>query len=209
MKKSLIVVLLLSVSLFALNLSARNVAGIKVGANIANVVGDDVDTDTFDPTIGGFVGFFVTAEINPFFAIQPELNFSQKGTQITGYDYNNLGTLDDLRYYRYYTEIPLLFKLQIPSEMSTVSIYAGPYIAFLAKETVAFGEDEVEVPAEYSDTKSVDYGVIFGFGMDFSVNENEVFTFDVRYAKGLERTAANMEQYNSAISVLVGYGWAY
>ena len=195
-------------SLVTLDLSARGLAGVKVGANITNFVIDDGYDNEMDPTVGGFVGFFFTSEITPNFAIQPELNISQKGAQESNVTIDFV--TDDLKYFRYYLEIPLLFKLQFPSEVSTFSIYAGPYIAFLTKETLEFGGEEEDISG-YTTTKDTDYGFIVGASLDFNMNEMEAFTIDFRYAMGAVSTNSNLpyNPKNSAFSILVGYGWAY
>jgi len=85
-----------------------------------------------------------------------------------------------------YIEIPLLLKLIIPIEGSSVhpAIFAGPAVGFntTAKGKVEYAGESYEDDLE--DIKSTDFGLVFGGGVGFPVGNNEL-GFDVRYILGL------------------------
>ncbi len=99
--------------------------GIKAGTNISNVY--DTNGENFVATGKfGFVGGgFVTVPFGEYFAVQPELLFSQKGFSgigtLLGSNYNYEKTINFL-------DIPILFTF---SPIKYISVVFGPQFSFL------------------------------------------------------------------------------
>ncbi|MBN1212907.1 MAG: PorT family protein [candidate division Zixibacteria bacterium] len=214
MKKLLLVlavVLLFAISGFAqtegTGLTAK---GIKLGVNLSKATGGDVDESDMKLGFGG--GAFVEYSFNPQFAVQPELLFMMKGDKVTvgDKDYKNKLT---------YIEVPVLLKFKPTMEGNFKPvIFAGPAIGLLMSakswdidttQTPPVIEDDVDVK---DNMKSIDFGIAFGAGFMYMMQNGGGITFDVRYTMGLakvpdpeEGDAPDMK--NTNISFMVGYSF--
>ena len=223
-----ILLLMFSTAVFAQGITAK---GIKGGLNLANWTGDDADFD-FDGGYGnkkmrtGFVfGGFITYEMNEMFSLQPELLFTMKGAK---YEDEYTEEEDNYEYYEKteismncnYLEIPVLAKLKIPMEGNIKpNVFLGPALSIALSTTydVDFEYKEYEdgqlvdeesgsVDADIEFIKDVDFGLVFGAGVDFGK-----ITVDARYNMGLSSIADEDEDdvkiKNSVISIMLGYAF--
>lgn len=151
--------------------------GIKGGVNFSNFYSDEVDDQ--DLRIGFQGGLFFKAGITDFFAIQPEVLFTQKGAT-TKYDNFATGEAEFTNKLNY-LEIPVMGVINITDNFN---VHAGPYFAYLLSASVEneaenddfnFAEDLNE-----GDFERVDYGVGIGAGFEF-----ETLRFGARYNYGL------------------------
>jgi hypothetical protein len=205
MKK--ILTLLFVLSLFSIMSFAQMQAGLKAGLNIANLSGDDIDSP--DSKTGFAGGAFFTYQFSPMFAIQPEVYYSMKGAT-DKMDFN--GATVDLTYTLDYIEIPVLFKLLIPLQGSSIkpSIFAGPSLGIntTAKIKAEYqGESEEE---DIEDVKSTDLGLQFGGGIGFPVGKGELGV-DIRYILGLstiDDSAEEADVKNNVINVNLYYAFS-
>ncbi len=182
--------------------SAQIKLGAKAGVNIADIGGSDADSLGSTETKAGFIGGgFAEFMIGNMFAIQPELLYSQKGVKETGGDKIKID----------YVEVPLLLKVNIPIEGSTVhpNVYVGPAVAFKASckvEESGVTEDCDTVGALITST---DFGVAFGGGVSFDVGGAEVGV-DVRYTLGLRTVDDEDDPFdikNQVISIMGTVGF--
>src|SRR5690606_8239026 len=99
-------------------------AGIKGGLNLSNLYVENPHDD--DARLGWHAGVYGQLFASEAFAIQPEANFSTKGTGVTRID-NNSARFDS-KFKLHYIDIPVLavFKLGRFAE-----IHAGAYWAYL------------------------------------------------------------------------------
>lgn len=205
MKK--ILALLFVLCLFSTMSFAQMQAGLKAGLNIANLSGDDIDSP--DSKTGFAGGAFFTYQFSPMFAIQPEVYYSMKGAT-DKMDFN--GATVDLTYTLDYIEIPVLFKLLIPLQGSSIkpAIFAGPSFGIntTAKIKAEYqGESEEE---DIEDVKSTDFGLQFGGGIGFPVGKGELGV-DIRYILGLstiDDSAEEADVKNNVINVNLYYGFS-
>ncbi|MBP1224741.1 porin family protein [Flavobacterium sp. 1355] len=187
-----------AVMAFAFSNAQETKFGVKGGLNIANLGGDVEDTSS---KIGFHVGGFAEFKISDKFAIQPELLFSTQGAKT---EWSDEGVRVEEKLNLSYLNIPVMAKFYVAEKFS---LEAGPQIGFLlsAKSKVEAGDfsDEVDVKDAY---ESIDFGVNFGAGYDFTEN----LSAGVRYNLGLSNIAKtedgeDFKMNNSVFSVSVGY----
>ncbi|MDR7211350.1 porin family protein [Flavobacterium piscis] len=170
--------------------------GVKGGLNIANFGGDAEDTKSL---VGFHVGGFAEIKLSDKFAIQPELLYSAQGAKE---EYSELGETVEVTQNLGYLNIPVMAKYYVAKGFS---LEAGPQIGFLlnAKFKAEYqGESEDE--SNKDDFKSVDFGVNFGAGYDFTEN----LSVGLRYNLGLSNIYEDSGDYklnNNVFSISVGY----
>lgn len=166
--------------------------GAKGGLNFASITNDNIDTRT-GFLIGGFAKFGIP---DSRLSIQPEIFYSQQG----GKSGDNEIRLD-------YLKVPVLFKYSLTSQgTASPNIFAGPYagLRLVAEQEgaaggfIGGGTTNIE-----NETESVDYGFVFGAGIDIDVG-NSIFTMDARYSPGLADVFNNQSGKHSVISVTFG-----
>ena len=112
-----------------------------------------------------------------------------------------------------YVEVPVLLKLIIPVEGSSIkpSIFAGPSLGFNTTAKVKGESGNASAEEDIKDyTKSTEFSLAFGGGIGFNVGHNEL-GFDVRYVLGLTTTddspGTDAEVKNTVISINVYWGF--
>ena len=178
--------------------------GVKGGLNLANLSGDELVDNSMK--IGFAGGVFMCYSFTEIFAIQPELLFSMKGAKWGKND-------EDLALN--YFEIPLLFKVNLPTEgKMKPSLYAGPVLGILMSAKYN-DKDEKEL------WKSTDIGIIAGAGLGYQI-EKGMFSFEFRYEVSMSANddfdnvklstlglTKSPEIRNNVMSLFVGYGFSF
>lgn len=137
-------------------------AGIKGGVNLSNLIIEEPhDRHT---RFGFHVGVYGQLFANEGFAIQPEINYSTKGNEVS----SNFGIIDhETKFNLHYIDVPVLavFKLG-----DAVEIHAGPYWAYLVGANIDtdgdLGDDFRELDRDNFD--KWDYGLAGGIGFNFN-----------------------------------------
>ena len=105
-------------------------------------------------------GASVEIPFSTYFAIQPELSFSQLGWKVDEPLYLDSLTLNSPKYNLNYISLPILVKFKVPPTVRNgngLALYAGPQIGYLASATLT------------SDNASGSQSIKDGFGsFDFS-----------------------------------------
>lgn len=181
MKKVLLTVLF-AVSLFSIN--AQSVKfGIKAGANFATVKGDNVGSN-IDSRTGFHAGGVAELKLTDKFSIQPELLFSQLGSQS-----------GDNKVRLNYISLPVMAKYYL---IEGLSIEAGPQASLLI-------DDKIELASGVApnvDWEDFEFGLNIGAGYTFN---NGLF-LQTRYAFGLtsiQESSNNTK--NGSFQVSLGY----
>ena len=183
--------------------------GAKVGLNVATLNGDLEDAKSL---IGAHLGGFVEIKINEKFAFQPELLYSMQGAKSEysesepDYSYS-----EEAKYKLGYLNVPLMAKYFATDKLF---IEAGPQIGFLmsAKNEFKFSEtfmgdtESASGDVDIKDNlKSIDFGLNFGLGYEFTEN---VFA-SARYNVGLsdinDVQGSDMKIQNGVLQFSVGY----
>lgn len=194
-------------------------AGMKAGLNIANTVGSDAGGE--ESRTGMIGGGFVSINFSKWFAIQPELLYTQKGSKSTStrvflFGADTLTQRGTFTSKLSYVELPLLFKFNIVNESDIVpSIYAGPSLALRASPSVEFegtvtdstGTREFTSDENASEiVTSSDLGLVVGAMVGIESGDGLVFG-EVRYTRGFssyDDSGLDYELKNSVISVMLG-----
>jgi hypothetical protein len=157
-------------------------AGIRGGLNIANVSADPDDTELADSRNGLALGGFVAFPVTPMISVQPEALFMMKGDKQEEGDVTSNVKLN-------YIEVPVLAKVNfMPQGTANPSLFLGPSVGFntTAKSEVEMGTDPAEETDIKDSTKSVDFGLVFGGGLEMPVGQGgQKVGFDIRYTMGL------------------------
>ena len=153
-------------------------AGVKGGLNVSNLYVDEVSDE--NARFGVNLGFYGQILSSDVFAIQPELLFSTKGSEI---EYGGSFFDQTVKYNLSYLDLPVLavFKLGESAE-----IHVGPYVGYLLGANISHegdlgnGADEIDK----DNLKPFDYGLSAGFGLNFGN-----FQVGARYNYGLAKLA--------------------
>lgn len=156
-------------------------AGIKGGLNLSNLYVERADDDK--ARVGWHAGFYGQLFASEGFAIQPEVNFSTKGTGVTHVDATSIKY--ESKFNLSYIDIPILavFKLGEVAE-----IHAGAYWAYLLGAEIknnTNNPDNQFTTIDRDNFDDWDYGLVGGIGF----NLGEGAQLGVRYNYGLNEIA--------------------
>ena len=191
-----------AVMAFAFSNAQETRFGVKGGVNLATWTGDVEDASS---KVGFHIGGFAEFKLSDKFAIQPELLFSTQGVKFEGdIDGYSASEKDNLSY----LNIPVMAKFYVAEKFS---IEAGPQLGILlsAKSKYEANVEGINVSGE-EDIKdaleSIDFGVNFGAGYDFTEN----LSAGLRYNLGLSNIVKTEDGddtkiKNSVFSLSVGY----
>lgn len=137
--------------------------GVKGGVNFSNMYTNDVDDENILTSFNA--GLYATLPITSFIAIQPEILYSRKGSELT---YNNAFATGKAQFKLNYIEVPVLVKVNLTKNFN---IHAGPYFAYLVDAQVKNISDggtfNFEDNYNNNDFNKFDAGLSAGIGLDF------------------------------------------
>jgi hypothetical protein len=155
-------------------------------------------------------GLFARFRFSRFFSIQPEIDFTRRGT-----DLKPAAILANTEYSvkTSYIELPVLLRFGIPiDEGFTPGIYGGVYGAL--KTTAKFETRDPSNPRQQEDLDNVnntDYGIVVGGFFDFKAWD-VLFELDLRFVRGLADVMKPLEGNpdpgkvtNEAVMILLGF----
>ncbi len=160
--------------------------GVRLGANIADVsfsgirAGSSFSTST---RTGFTFGGITEIGISGLISLQGELLYIRKGAN---FDFTMPGETSKgtLRYN--YLELPVSIKAKVGTAKLKPFIFAGPNLGFnltAERETRSRGQTETE--DIMGETKSVDFAVHFGAGVEYRSDPRSSFFVDIQYSLGL------------------------
>jgi hypothetical protein len=167
MKKLFVLASLFLSVIFANSQTSRTHLGIKAGVNLANLNHPTADYDT---KAGLHAGLLAHIHVTNHFAVQPELVYSNQGTE-----YSNAGVIN--RTNLHYLNVPILAQYMTGGGFR---LQTGPQVGFLldAKNKVKDSETKTDVENFY---KTTDFS--WAFGASYITNSG--FGVDARYNLGL------------------------
>ena len=193
--KNLIKIFSLSAMLFSINTNAQETAGrllprigLKGGVNYSNFFVDDIDDK--NALVGFNAGLFAKMPITRFIAIQPELYFTTKGSEVS---YKGLFANGDARFRLSYLEVPVLLVINLNQNFN---IHGGPYVSYLLAGDVSNESTspsfDFEKNIDVDDYNRMDAGLTLGAAIDI-----RKISIGARYSYGMttigkERNFANV-----------------
>ena len=176
--------------------------GVKAGASVANIFGEDVFDQRFK--LGAALGAFLTYSLSDRFAVQPEVLFVMKGSR---YESTSFGDYEETMDFRY-LEIPVLAKFFLNRGPVAFNAFAGPALAFKLSAKVKYRWEGLSEEADMEGMKGADLGLAVGAGSAYRLSRSGRWSLDLRYTFGLTSIDANGDSVrNGAFLVLVG--WAF
>lgn len=211
-------VLILTIVALVLSFSNVSVAqitekGVKVGLNLANASGDDIE-DTKNK-MGFAVGGYILYPLNETITMRVEAMYSQKGAKMEGempmytttstwpyytvemVDYTATMSID-------YIEIPILFQYDIQSSGTMVPcVFAGPYLALKMSAKQKYEAGDESETEDLEDVRGMDYGIILGVGAKVT----DKVSIDARYSMGLATIddEGDFDAKHKVIAITAGY----
>ena len=169
---------LIAAAIVCMSASAQFQIGGKVGFDMTNFWGSDVEHGMKPSYQAGLV---MEYKFNPHFAIAPEVVFASQGGKFKVLDLNLFG-LDvskTVTYNTNYIHVPVMFKYYVSPAFS---IDLGPQVGFNVYSKYSI-EDVKEAVDLKDGTKSVDFGV--GLGGTYNLTDNAFV--QARYTLGLTK----------------------
>lgn len=165
--------------------------GIKGGVNFSQFDSDpsSVNVDDRNWMVGIHGGVFLKAPINDLFAIQPELLYTNAGSEIEyGTSTSGLEFRDAIQFRFNYLQLPILASLTL----GPISIQAGPYVSYLVNVKVnnfdpndPFAGGTTIAEPDRDSFNTFDYGLVGGVAVDI-----KGFQLGARYNYGLREVGA-------------------
>jgi len=180
----------------------QNMVGLKGGFVAAELTGDL--EDDFSSRTGFGFGAFLQVMVGPNWSIQPEALYLAKGASEDGGD-------GELKVN--YLQIPMLVQYHLPTPGISPRLFAGPSIAFEIGCDVEDGGVSADCDELDLNTKSADFGLVFGAGVDIPAG-GVVVTLDGRYDMGVtnvsdEAEEVDVEIKNRAWELFAGVGFPF
>ena len=169
---------LIAAAIVCMSASAQFQIGGKVGFDMTNFWGSDVEHGMKPSYQAGLV---MEYKFNPHFAIAPEVVFASQGGKYKALDLDFFG-LDvskDITFNTNYINVPVMFKYYVSPAFS---IDLGPQVGFNVYSKYSI-EDVKEAVDVKDGTKGVDFGV--GLGGTYNLTDNAFV--QARYTLGLTK----------------------
>jgi hypothetical protein len=151
--------------------------GVEGGLNIANV--SITPSQTSNSRTGLIIGGVLDIGISRSIGVTTGLRYIMKGFQVT----NGGATFTDKLNY---LEVPALLKVKFPLTEVKPYLVGGPVLGIrvAASEEQSNGQQTNDVDAS-SAFESIDFGLLFGGGLDFNVATKTDLFVQVGYSLGL------------------------
>lgn len=156
--------------------------GVKGGANFATIT-DGINNSN---KTGFLAGIFVGIKPSDELVIQPEVLFSQQGTEF-----------DADKFDLTYINVPVVAKYYV---FRGLNLQLGPQFGFIVSDDIENATDDV---IEQLKAESFDLSAVGGVGFDFELG----IRIDARYQFGLTDIVDGREGKNSVFSIAIGYNF--
>lgn len=181
--------------------------GIKGGLNSSNFRGDTDGID-FKSRVGFNLGAFATIKLSGKITLQPEILYSTQGAKAVNVSalYDDIIYKGDVKFNLSYINVPVIIKYYVADKFN---LEAGPQIGFLTSantSTKLVGSSQ-SVDQDVKDSfESIDFGLNFGAGYDFTKNISAGFRYNLGLSNVFKTEAGDdSKTQNSVFSFSVGY----
>ena len=154
---------------------------------------DWLQDDASYPDMGLQIGIFYTLNISQYFAVQPELFYSQRGLNFYKTELYNTSYSLNVNY----LEMPLLLKYNLPLDWQIKpSLFLGPYMAFKLSANRTLNIEGEKNTREVSSINSLDYGLVFAINTEFAA-WSQYLIFEIRINWGLANAMEQPEEFTA------------
>ena len=161
--------------------------GLNGGVNFTNVTG--LDSVNSVNKFGRLYGITITYHFNRIFSLKGDIDFENKGFMIEDIDYNINGvdTSGGITQILNYFDLPAFMHIGFGKKLK-FDFNFGPYFGYLldARTTNANNEDVIIDHPSFSNFSKIDYGFIYGLGLDLIISERVSLGFDFFVEEGLK-----------------------
>ena len=165
--------------------------GILAGVGFATMSGDDFDGLDLSTRTGFVGGFYFALPVAARMAIEPEVLYSMKGTQVNDFDIS----LDND-----YIEIPVLFKYNF-NDAGGPYLLAGPAVAFSISCNESAGDAEISCEDDGLSTTTTFGGVL---GLGFQKNRFGLEgRYDFDFGDAFDEIAAKNNQWAILARIMI------
>lgn len=187
MKQFALLFLLLGGLLFSQTTFAQLSYGVKAGANLSSIGGKSIDNA--DTRTGFHIGLLGRLQLTDRFALQPEIQYSQRGFKRDILDFGGQNPTDpnsptfvqtvELNTRFDYADVPIIARYKITEGLT---VEAGPQLGFFLSESTTVDGDELDDELSGSDSFALaEVGILGGLGYYL---DNGLF-FQGRYILGV------------------------
>ncbi|MEM6770344.1 MAG: porin family protein [Bacteroidota bacterium] len=181
---TILVVLSISATAFA----QQTVVGLRTGATYFTLNNEEVN-DATKHTLGIDLAIPVEFQLSPFFSVQPELHFTQKGVQFEDVVDGNDRTI---AVKTNYLELPVLLKANFGSERLRGYAFVAPSVGYATNRFTSEklgSADRIKEPVDFIEEEAAksrrwDFSAVGGAGASVAVGVGSI-VLDVRYSLGL------------------------
>ena len=196
---------------FFLRLEAQTYFGLRGGVNFANVSTTKDGSISKERVVGGNVALYFDFPVGSKIAIQPEVNFIQKGYKEERY-LTRLNYWDATVLLKYKYNMVVKRKVAKKKEKFIVYAIAGPYVGEASsgkRKDLIFGGVE-DIRFRYrGEIQKFNLGMLFGGGLYVPFSRRGNWVFDIRYNLGLSNLNESIYSSgwlrNRGIIINVGY----
>lgn len=178
--------------IFGTGMAQQMEVGFRAGYSLFTVKSDLFELDN-NHTSGLNLAIPLSFPINERFAIQPELQFIQKGV---AFSFQEAGITTKTALKTNYLELPILFKTNFPVGKMDISVLAGPSVGYalnrFVSQKIGDGDRETEdvdfVDSGAAKDQRRDLGLVGGISASWSLGIGSV-VLDARYSLDLNDDA--------------------
>ncbi len=191
-------------------LNAQLGLGLRGGINFATAELEEKIDGTWESDYKDFVprinaGLIAEISFSEMFALQPEVNFIQKGYKTT---FQN-GTTYDSKVLMNYVEVPVFVKGRFGTDLVKFNVLAGPSIGYAFNGKVKSDDTEIDIDFDKDQIKQYDVSALLGIGVELKAGPGNIF-LDARLNWGITNLddSSNSDDFNwhnRGIGIGVGY----
>ena len=175
--------------------------GGKTGFSIADFYGGS--SDSWDSRTGWVLGGFLRKKLSPYFTLQPEILYLQKGAS---YSEDYLGRKLSIDIKAAYLEFPLLVKFHpLRNVKLQPSLLAGPSLSFKINDDIKARYDGHSTSVDEEDLESFNFGFILGLDVTYPLKSG-CLVAEIRYDWGLtDAFSSGGGVKNRVLTIMAGY----
>ena len=147
-------------------------------------------------------GIGLERNLNPYMFLELDILYFQKGSQLESSDFADSET----KYLLNVISLPILFRNKFLYDSSPYVVGGVEFSSILSHEVIVKGEEPVDLK---DNTRSFDFGLVFGCGFEIKIEDHLFFFVEGRYHLGFRNIMASpLEEETKktrAILVLIGF----